>query len=47
MSPEKKVVVKKLAYQVNDELADKIREVMKNKNKELLSQEETLAMVKI
>lgn len=33
MSPEKKVIVKKLAYQVNDELADKIREVMKSKNK--------------
>ncbi len=33
MSPEKKVEVKKHAYQVNDELADKIRELMKSKNK--------------
>ena len=33
MPQEKKVKVKKLAYQVNDELADKIREVMSSKNK--------------
>ena len=33
MTINKKVEVKKHAYQVNDELADKIRELMKSKNK--------------
>ena len=33
MSPEKKITVKKQAYTVNDELADEIRFLMKEKKK--------------